>query len=184
VPNTVFGLPAHPLLVHVPVVLIPLAALGALAIALRPSWRERFGLLVLGVAGVATIGAFLAASAGESLEEDIHSRSSTLHEHVEWGDRAKIVALVFFVATLALVAHDWWLRREAGRRSVGAAARRPPRWLAATLAGATIVTAIAATGAITWAGHLGAKAAWSDVVPTSAHSLSGTSDRAGRGDDG
>ena len=33
------GLPVHPLVVHAVVVLVPLAALGTIAIALRPAWR-------------------------------------------------------------------------------------------------------------------------------------------------
>jgi hypothetical protein len=35
------------------------------------------------------------------------------------------------------------------------------------LAVLTILTAVGATGAITWAGHLGAKAAWDGVVASS-----------------
>ena len=40
--NTIYsGLPAHPLFLHVPVILIPVAALAALALAARPSWWTR-----------------------------------------------------------------------------------------------------------------------------------------------
>lgn len=38
---TVFGLPAHPLVVHAVVVLLPLAAVAAIAAALVPRWRQR-----------------------------------------------------------------------------------------------------------------------------------------------
>ena len=50
--KTLFGLPAHPLLVHVPVVLIPLAFVGACGM-FWTWWRDRFGwatavLLIVG----------------------------------------------------------------------------------------------------------------------------------------
>lgn len=39
--NNLFGLPAHPLLVHLPVVMVPLAAIGALVLAIRPRFWSR-----------------------------------------------------------------------------------------------------------------------------------------------
>jgi len=49
------ALPTHPLLVHIPVVLVPLAAFGAIAIAARPKWMTHYGLLLLGTTTVITI---------------------------------------------------------------------------------------------------------------------------------
>ena len=46
------GIPLHPLVVHAVVVLLPLAVLGTIAIALRPSWRVRYGPLVVAAAAV------------------------------------------------------------------------------------------------------------------------------------
>ena len=37
------GLPAHPLLVHGPIVLIPLVALSGIAMIIRPVWRITLG---------------------------------------------------------------------------------------------------------------------------------------------
>lgn len=55
--DTVFGLPLHTLVVHAVVVLVPLAALGTVAIAAVPAWRARFGVpvLLLTVAAVASV---------------------------------------------------------------------------------------------------------------------------------
>jgi uncharacterized membrane protein len=36
-----FDLPAHPLLVHVPVVLVPIAAIMCAMLAFRPAWLDR-----------------------------------------------------------------------------------------------------------------------------------------------
>lgn len=40
---TLFGLPLHPLVVHAAVVLLPLAALGAIVIAVSERARKRYG---------------------------------------------------------------------------------------------------------------------------------------------
>src|SRR6202042_3079285 len=61
------GLPAHPLIIHVPVVLIPLSILGALASVMRPAWLVRYGILLCGVSIVAMSSIFLAMQAGSAL---------------------------------------------------------------------------------------------------------------------
>ena len=53
-PAFVFGLPSHVLVVHAVVVLVPLAVLGAVAVALWPAARRRCGWLGVGVTVVAT----------------------------------------------------------------------------------------------------------------------------------
>jgi hypothetical protein len=44
-PVKVFGLPTHVLLLHAAVASIPLLCLTTIAVAVRPSWRRRFGLV-------------------------------------------------------------------------------------------------------------------------------------------
>ncbi len=67
--NLLAAIPSHPLFVHVPVVLVPLAAIGAIAIAVRPRWMAAYGYPVAGLAGVGFVGALIAAHTGEELEE-------------------------------------------------------------------------------------------------------------------
>src|SRR3954466_11487447 len=81
-----FGLPAHPLLLHVPVVLIPLLVLGTVAVIARPAWRERFGLAWGTLAAVSLAGTVLTAGAGEAFLEDRRFVPNVLHEHQEAGD--------------------------------------------------------------------------------------------------
>ena len=38
--DKLFGIPAHPLIVHIPVVLVPLAAVGAVLALVVPRWRH------------------------------------------------------------------------------------------------------------------------------------------------
>jgi uncharacterized membrane protein len=51
------SLPTHPLLVHIPVVVLPLAAIGGLAMAIRSAWFDRFGVAVAALAGAGCVGA-------------------------------------------------------------------------------------------------------------------------------
>jgi uncharacterized membrane protein len=53
--SKIFGLPAHPLFVHIPIVLIPLAAIGAVAMAFSGHVRDRYGWLVLAL-GIVAVG--------------------------------------------------------------------------------------------------------------------------------
>jgi uncharacterized membrane protein len=159
--NTLFGLPAHPLLVHIPVVLLPLAALGALAIAVRPAWRPRYGWLVLGVTVVGTAGAVLAANAGDSLEEQV-GRSATVSDHADAGELARNVSLVFAVLVVAFVVGTWFLERRR-TSTVGAQGQSPaPRWLVPTLAALMVIGGVGSLYTIVKAGHSGAKATWND----------------------
>ena len=52
-PDTVFGVPLHPLVNHAAVVLVPLAVLGTLLITVVPRWRTVYGWLVVALAAVA-----------------------------------------------------------------------------------------------------------------------------------
>jgi len=159
--NTVFGLPAHPLLVHIPVVLLPLAALGAVAIAVRPAWRRRYGWLVLAVTVVGSVGAVLAANAGDSLEEQV-GRSPSVHDHAVAGEIARNVSLVFVVLVAAFVIAAWFLERRR-TSTVGALGQRnAPRWLVPTLAVLMVFGAAGSLYTILSAGHSGAKATWND----------------------
>ena len=62
--DTVAGLPVHPLVVHAAVVLLPLAALGAILMAVWRSFSRRFGVIVVitaGVGGALRVGMLKAA---------------------------------------------------------------------------------------------------------------------------
>ena len=63
------GVPLHPLVVHAVVVFVPLAALGALAMAV-PKWRWLARWPTLLVTLGATAATYVATLTGEDLEED------------------------------------------------------------------------------------------------------------------
>ncbi len=101
--NTLFGLPAHPLIVHAAVVLLPIAAIGLIVVALVPKARRHYAPLVFVVALAATIAVGLAQQSGESLEGNV-TRTELVDEHTSQGET---------VLPWASRAHD----RERTRRS-------------------------------------------------------------------
>lgn len=96
-------LPAHPLVVHLVVVLLPLAALGGLLIALLPSMRRRFGVavLLLAAAGVAAVP--IATNTGEELKSALPPNNPLIDAHQQRGDELLPYALAFGIAVVLLV---------------------------------------------------------------------------------
>lgn len=141
------GLPLHPLVVHGAIALIPLAALGAIAISLVPSWSRRFGILVWPLALVGTGLALFAEETGESLEDIVGDPG----RHAELGELVKFPA--FGIAALAAVL--WWIdTHSTGRRSAGTK----------LIALGLMLASVAGIVTVVLAGHSGAQEVWGDVV--------------------
>ena len=62
------GLPAHPLFIHVPVILIPTTVVTGVVFMARPLWLGRWGIALCLVSIVAMSSIFLAMQAGGALE--------------------------------------------------------------------------------------------------------------------
>ena len=168
--DTLFGLPAHPFLVHVPLVLIPLAAVGVVFMVIKPVWHERYRWIVLALGAVGTLGAILAASAGDSLADRIIDVAGPevarrWEDHAERGETARNIAIVFFIVLAAYVVVPWLLQRRQSDATTMPAARM--RTIRIALAALAIVGAAASVTTITLAGHSGSDAVWSDYVRSS-----------------
>lgn len=147
--DTVFGLPVHAIVVHAVVVLVPLAAVGGVLIAVRPSWSRRFGILVVVAAGLGAVSAVVAKESGEQLA----TRVGIPQVHADLGDAMPVVAGVFFVAVTVFWLFD---------RGIPANRHRPA-WLMVL----AVVVIVAAIIAIVWTvrvGHTGAEAVWGPIV--------------------
>lgn len=106
------GVPAHVLLVHVVVVLVPLTAIALVVSAVRPSWIRRLGLVLPLLALVTLVSIPLTTDAGEWLER--HTDSDPLvRRHAELGD----ALLPWTVGLFVLAAALWWLGRRASASS-------------------------------------------------------------------
>ncbi len=167
------GLPAHPLLVHIPVAMLPLAMAGVVVMLIRRAWYERYKWVVLAVGAIGTLGAMLAAASGEGLEKQIAAKKGqaaarAAHDHAEAGDRAQTLAIVFFVVLALYVLLPWFLeRRAASRADADRSGRIEPSWLRPALMVAVAITGIASMASIIQAGHSGAAKAWEDYSDSS-----------------
>jgi predicted membrane protein DUF2231 len=162
--GTVNGLPAHILLVHAIVVLLPLAALLLVLTAVWPAARRRFAgpNAILSVVVVALVP--VTTSAGEWLEHRVNE-TALLRDHTELGDTAIWVAIP--VALLALVI--WWRQREATAPTDPAATSGSRTYLAPlsiTVARIVAALALVIAGFAVYdtyrIGDSGSKAAWTD----------------------
>jgi uncharacterized membrane protein len=159
--SRVFGLPAHPLFVHVPVVLIPLVGIGAIAMAFSGRVRNQFGWLVLGVGVVAGISTQFAIMSGQALRRR-GPQSAELRRHAHIAESIRPLILFLFLVALVVMLLDRRTRgawpfsgREAGR-PLGSIAR-------AALIAVTIVVAVGTNVRLFQIGDSGAKATWQRV---------------------
>lgn len=154
--DTINGIPLHPLVVHGVVVLLPLAILGTIAIALRPSWRRPYGLLVVAAAAAATALTPIATSSGEELEGRVGSPG----EHAEIGEQLLWFELALLVLVAALIYLD---RRTTAEPEAPTSASSTPIKVLTVL---TVIAAVAAGVQVYRVGDSGAKAAWCARVQT------------------
>ncbi|MEV5843934.1 DUF2231 domain-containing protein [Streptomyces sp. NPDC051985] len=155
--STVNGLPAHVLLVHIVVVLVPLTALALIAAALWPRAARRLGVLLPVLAFVALVSVPLTTQAGEWLERHVGD-DALVRRHTELGDGLLPWALgLFLLATLV-----WWATR---RPDGGRLSALPVRIAVGALSVAVAAGAVVDVYRI---GDSGAKAAWHDAYDKTA----------------
>ena len=162
-PDSIAGLPLHPLLVHATVVIVPAAAVSVLLAAVWPRFRRWAGLLPLGLAVVGLILVPLSTSSGESLEHEV-GHSALIEKHSQLADGLLPWMIGLVVMAAGLYAWHW---RES-RRGSGTTRPRTRAWVPVTISVLAVVAALGTSVQVVLIGHSGAKAAWSDVASTSA----------------
>lgn len=163
--TTIFGLPAHTLLVHAVVVLLPLAAIGATALAVRPGWRRRYAWPVLGVTLLGVGSVPLAQEAGEQLEAKLASLDNPLvKRHAELGNDLLPFALGFGVLVVVLLVAGRLADRErTAAQEASAQVTRTWRRTAVIVSVLVVVAGITTTVQTVRIGHSGATAVWDYV---------------------
>jgi len=144
--DTLFGLPAHPLIVHFPIVAIPTLAVVAILVALRTSARERYGLAVIAFGIVTTIATFLAAASGTSLAEDV-GKVEAISSHQRHGETLRLLVLS---VTVLLTFQTLDLRKRGVQHDA----------LAKFLSIAIIIAAVLSVVWTVLTGHSGAESVW------------------------
>lgn len=151
------GLPAHPLLVHAVVVLLPLAA-GALVLhTLWPAARRRLGVVTPLLALVVVALVPVTIKAGEDLARNFGTNPAVAR-HEQLGKQVLPWAIALFV----LAAVQWWWGGPGERVLVGAdgAPTGVRRSVHVALAVLAVVAAVGATVVLVRAGDAGARATW------------------------
>ena len=162
--DSIAGLPAHPLIVHAVVVLVPLAALGALAALLFPRVRGQIGWYVAAAAVLNVVLVPLATSSGESLEHRV-SETAELEKHTDMAEGLLPFVLALAVGAVALMLIDRYRRRQGGVEGASRSLLTAP-WVAIVVA---VVVGLGGVGSLVQTlriGHSGASATWDDT-PTS-----------------
>ena len=86
----VAGLPLHPLIIHVSVILIPLVAISALVMSYLPSFSRRYGKAIFSLALVAQGSLFLSRTTGQALTKIMEK---DMGRHADLGEVAPFITL-------------------------------------------------------------------------------------------
>lgn len=156
------GLPAHPLLLHVPVVLIPVTAIAAIAVMVKPEWLTRWGIALAVVSIVTMSSAFITMQAGGALRGALDLHGQAAHYVSQHSQAADILAVVYIAFTATLIVAFAARRISTGRPTGLGIVDRPlsPPAVFTALRVAVIVLAILAGFFTFRVGDLGAKAVW------------------------
>ncbi|MFC5923733.1 DUF2231 domain-containing protein [Micromonospora vulcania] len=156
----ILGLPAHVLVVHAVVVLVPLLAVLAIAYVALPRWRHRLDWALGLLAVAAPLTAFVAVESGEAFADALVARGfqgpilDQIFEHSRYGDILfRIVVPLGIVAILLLVATSEHPRVP-----------RLPALVVPVLGVAVVALSIAALVYVYLTGHSGATAVWSTTL--------------------
>lgn len=154
------GLPTHPLLVHFPIVLVPVTLILAL---LAVFWRRYQRGLAIAVLCTGVIGGgagFLAGESGEKLQHRLpNGHDALIRDHASYGDTAKVLCALLVIMSIVYCAYVW--RDKLGMGDGNAFGRfLSLQWVAVVFAVAIIGLSGVATTWVILAGHSGATAAW------------------------
>ena len=187
-PTVINGLPAHVLLLHVIVVLIPLGALFTVLSAVWPAARARIGFVSPLTCLIALVFVPITTHAGEWLRDQLEKNgpNAAIDKHADLGDGFLPYAIGLFVVSAAV----WWLGRryevslrpvtdrpqpspsvgEASGGTATATRTQPatttqalPQWASILVAVVAVVVGAVVTWQLYRVGDSGAHAAWDYV---------------------
>jgi hypothetical protein len=161
-----FGVPTHPLAVHAPVVLVPLVAIAAIVLAVRPAWRVRAWWVMVPVVLFNVVMLFVSKESGEALlnaEPEavvLLGTQQAIADHESLGEATFILALVWLVVTIALAVRDRMTLWPSAQALSADAAVVERDMIATVLSVLTVVVAIVTTIWLIRTGHTGVQSRW------------------------
>jgi hypothetical protein len=156
------GLPAHPLFVHVPVILIPVTIVAAIVCMVKTDWFVRYGIALAVVSIAAMSSVFLTMQAGAALRAALNLHGPAAHLISEHAQAAHILAVVYVAFTAVLII-TFASYRISGGMPTGLAfldSLLASRAMFTGLRALLVVLAIGAGYMTFRTGDLGAKAVW------------------------
>jgi uncharacterized membrane protein len=156
----ILGLPAHALIVHGAVVLVPLLALFAIVYAVLPRLRARVGWVAVILAVIGPVTTYVAKESGEELKQVLIAKQyppeiiDKVSEHQTYGGALFWYTLGLGVATLLLIFGTSRHRR----------ARGLPAWVGLVLSGIVVVLGVITATYVYLTGDSGAHIVWQGVL--------------------
>lgn len=152
--KTLFGLPAHPFFVHLPLVAVPSLAVCLAVMVFSPRSTRALMPLTACISMVVGAGLVLASASGEALVDALpYLRDEPfVNEHIRSSETARL----WGVLTMTVVLIAW------GSRRFAPSALRTPRVSRGILVLALVLSAATTIHTIR-AGHAGTKARWFDI---------------------
>jgi uncharacterized membrane protein len=153
-------LPAHPLFVHAPIVLLPLLTLVSLVLVVRSDWRAKVWLPFTGGIVAMFVSLMLAMQSGEALDEAFKGLAP-VKRHTQLAETTRLLGFALLVVTLA----EAVLVRRRYRSTAVSATTPNDKLVLLERVGAYVVllTGVVASIWMIRTGHEGAKAVWSQT---------------------
>jgi hypothetical protein len=168
-------LPAHPLFVHVPVILIPTTIVAAIVFMVKLRWFERYGIALAVVSIAAMSSVFITMQAGAALRGELNLQGAAATLISQHAQAAHILAAVYVAFTAVLIV-TFAAQRISGGMPTGLSlldALLSRRSMFTTLRALLIVLALAAGYMTFRTGDLGAKAVWQGRIQAARAGIGG-----------
>jgi hypothetical protein len=171
--ETVFGIPAHPLIVHAAVVFVPLQILTAFAYAFVPFVRRSIVWLVIGLAVVGPVSVFLAKESGDAFKERLIRNGTAgpalldqINAHNSYASTTVFASFALAALMVLLVLVQMWRSRPTTSAEEDKTDKRPAK--SPIVVAAVLTVAVLAVGATTGyyifkTGDTGAHMVWSSL---------------------
>jgi uncharacterized membrane protein len=151
-------LPAHPLFVHAPVVLMPITAMLAALFMVRRDFRRRFSSWFAALSGGLLVMTVMATQSGEAFDKALKGLAP-IDRHEALAETTQYLVLALFVVA---VAQAIMVRRESrpGRSTGNETAKK----ITTGLAAAVLTFSLLGSVWMARTGHEGAKAVWDGTI--------------------
>jgi Na+/H+-translocating membrane pyrophosphatase len=135
------GLPAHPLIIHAVVVLLPLVAILLLVGLFKKKLLQKLHLPIVGILAISVVAALAARSSGYSLSTVVGLPKS----HTQWGNYLVLLSIALFFIFVLFSYFSFYRKSKIASSSLGVLMA----FLAVSTIGMTYVV-----------GHSGAESVW------------------------